>query len=395
MGSNIQNLNYVLDDTLSYVFGSEFQAAATRAASFKADSTIVLDQAVIEKLFLGNVLENGDHVGKAELDIIFGSLHAIKSIIEWITAYDLDMERSLFRIWSYNNLSPTHGTFWKVFPGLWDFLERDYLSEEQRENNPHLADGKTDKDLLNDLVFFFLDELDTYFKEGYPNPQFKSSSIPGMLPLRNNFLKTRSGASGRLGNSKADLIKAIDYFSSAYKYYFTPSAQIPQGVRDEILTNYGWIGDCLSKLKTAVQQGSEFYYPDELPKGVTVWNYTSSAENGINFGKLFTPGQLSLNKLIVTEADGRTPQFFGWKTNSAGGNGTAITTRAGFAQYTHIGFQFDLTALDEVFAGKLKKDGIHYTGKQWVKTLYPNILLTPQNGELLYNFYKGLYSYSE
>jgi hypothetical protein len=100
MGTNIHDLNDVVDDTLQYVFGDVFEAAADRAASLPSNTSFSIEKAIAKKLFVETIFEDGDSIGSAELDLLFSFLRLIKSSFEWIAAYDLEFDRYVFRLWS-------------------------------------------------------------------------------------------------------------------------------------------------------------------------------------------------------------------------------------------------------------------------------------------------------
>jgi hypothetical protein len=387
MGSNISSLNDVIDDALRYALGDKFEAAAARAELLDYDDTIVLDQVVIDKLFLGNILTDGDHVGRSELNILFSALRVFKAGLEWVAAYDLETDRYLFRVWSYK--TATTGAFFPTIPGLFYALAEPFVSKDVLDNlNTNWNPPASRRGLINDVTAFFLAGVDNFYKTN-----FNATRIPGMLPLRNHFLREREGAQATLNKSKNDLVKAIDGFLGSYDYYFSVGADIPQKAKDE-LANYKWIKDGLTKLKNVVNTGGSFYFSDTLPSGGTTWDYTQvNAKYGINLGKLYTPGQLTLDKLIVTTESGRKPVFYGWSTNTAI-EGITINELENIVSYDNIGFKFNLKSLKEVLVKGLEKDGRILEDTEYVHTIFPDVLFNRQNGEELYTFYNDLYSYT-
>ncbi|MDR3337665.1 MAG: hypothetical protein LBT16_10720 [Treponema sp.] len=380
MGSNIRDINNVVDDALRYVFGDKFEAAAARAAKLSNSDSIVLETDIIEKLFLSDIFKHGDTVGKAELGIILASFRIFKAGLEWVAAYDLDFDRSLFRIWSFNAVN--YGTFFPHFPGLFDALNEPYVTPDQLD-----GDGATKTALINDLLGFLLRETDKYFIQ---NP-LEASRIPDMFPLRNHFLKERAKAQESMDKSRAELLKALETLSGVYDHYFD-DPNIPFIVRNE-LNNYRWVKDGLAQLQNAIKNDGTFYFPEDLPKGAASWSYTdANAKYGINFGKLFTPGQFSPDKLIVTEPGGKRPKFYGWGSDTSG-DGSYISQWEDVATYDWIGFKLNLIFLKQVFVKGLEKDGRVFNDTENVQTLFPDIVLTPDNGNYLYTFYYDLFRY--
>jgi hypothetical protein len=382
MGSNIEDLNDVVDDALRYVLGDSFEAAAERAAALAYGDTFTAEQAVIEKLFLSDILEEGDPIGRAELENIFASFRVFKSGLEWIAACDLETDRFLFRLWSFNAV--TYGTFFPIFPGLFDELNKPYVSPDKLK-----GDGTTRTDLINNIMAFIFQGVDNYFTE-HPEESYR---IPDMLPLLNHFLKDRSKARTMMDQSKTDMVKAIDALINVWDFYNSSSPNIPRSIKNK-LNNYRRFKDGLTELKTAIESGGTFYYSNELPADGSVWDYTEvNAEYGINMGKLYTPGQLNPDKLIITEPGGRRPKFFGWGMDTAA-VGTYIRAQTDFAGYEWIGFQLNLIPLKQIMVKGLVKDGRSLNDNEYVHTIFPDILLTRQNGEKLYEYYYQLYNYS-
>jgi hypothetical protein len=387
MSTRIENMNYMLDDGLKYIFGDAFEAAAARAASLGYDDTIQMDQAIIEKLFLGTLLQDGDHAGRAELNILFGYLQTIKAGLEWLSSYDLEFDRYVFRFWSYVG---GDDAFFPLFPGIYDEINKSYVPEDELR-----GDSNGVKSLINDIMAYLFTSFDRYFtKPDFPEHGDDIHRIPDMLPLRNHFLKALPRAQTMMTKSKADLNKAFDLYLGAYNYYTGPGSSMPQVVSNN-LNNYRWLGDYLSQLKAAVSTGETFYYPENLPTSGNSWNYNvSNAQHGINFGKLFTPGQLALDKLVVSETGGKRPKFYGWGIGTAG-EGTYIKSPVDFSNHEWAGFQLDLRSLKQVYVKGLEKNGISLDNMDYVyvHTLFPDILFTRDNGKYLYELYYDKYNY--
>ena len=197
------------------------------------------------------------------------------------------------------------------------------------------------------------------------------SHRPANLPLRNNFLKNRNN--GMMVKSKADFIKAIDDSVAAYDHLIGSSSNYPDAAKDT-LRDYQWIKDCLGKLKTAINNGSEFYINE--PSGASYNNTAAGAFFGINMGKFFTAGQLSIDKLISFTGTGNSvsPKFFG--TND-GETFTQISSKADIAQYQLVGFELNLAPVKQIVV----------TGFDDVPNTQQLALFPPEIGEALWGFY--------
>jgi len=117
------------------------------------------------------------------------------------------------------------------------------------------------------------------------------------LPFNNNFLKARSG---KMDAAKATFIKAVEGLQASYTAILTNN-NYPQAVKDA----YPALNDGANKLIAAVRNGGVFYFPEGDPTKGSVW---PTSGNGIDMGKLFTPGYFSLDKLFETE--GGKPVFY-------------------------------------------------------------------------------------
>jgi hypothetical protein len=392
----IDSLNEVVDDFLKYVLGDAFETAASRAYQLNYGDSIILDPGIAEKLFLNKFLTAGDHVGRPELEIIFSCLRGFKAGLEWLAAYDLRFDRYIFRLWSFNAVD--YGTVFPHIPGLYYELNKPFHKPEQIASINDGIGGV--KQVLNDVVEFFLQNMDDRFIS-FPG---EARRIPDMLPLRSPFLKERKGALEMLNKAKFDLNKAVDSLIRVYEYYYdSPETNIPQMVKDG-KSKYRWVKSALTQAKDALNTGGNFFFPETLPSSGNDWPYSQgNSKYGINLGKLFTPGQLALDKLIVAEAGGKRPQFFGWGDNTAA-EGTYIGKQEDFTQYKYTGFKFNFKSLKEVIVKGFEKDGTALNDTEYVHTLFPDLLFyenVPDSmdipyaiGQRLYTFYYDLYDYT-
>jgi hypothetical protein len=180
------------------------------------------------------------------------------------------------------------------------------------------------------------------------------------LPLKNNFLKDRNN--GKMDASKQDFIKAIDAAVGAYDN-LDKEQLIPPGVKDEI-KNRQWIKAGLTALKNAINGGGTFWIPNGEPVG-NVWP-TADGSMGVNLGRLFTPGYLSLDKLI--ENTSGTPVLYGFFRN--GGDPVAVSTKADIAKYEAFGFKFKTGPLYGAAGVVVKIDGMEDVPAEYVPPLF-------------------------
>jgi hypothetical protein len=200
---------------------------------------------------------------------------------------------------------------------------------------------------------------------------------PASLPFRNNFLKDRNN--GMMVKSKADFIKAIEDAIAAYDLWIGSGSKLPQGYKDT-LNEYKWARDGFSQLKTAINNGQAFYVKLE-GSGNTYSNTAEDALYGIDLGKFFTPGYLSLDKLIETTGSGATtaPVFYGCQSGYSGG--VKITAVTQIKNYQRIGLKFNTapgSSLKQVlllFPSELEEEA------QYLKMLPPEI------AEAVYGWY--------
>jgi len=197
-------------------------------------------------------------------------------------------------------------------------------------------DWNTDLNFLkNGPLWDDWDELKTYKPSG------------ANLPLRNNFLKDRNN--GMMPKSKADFIKAIDDTIAAYDLWIGAGSKLPQGYKDT-LADYAWAKQGFTQLKTAINGGGNFYLKI-LDSGATTYaNTQQDAVIGINMGKLFTPGQLAIDKLIETTTiagKGPAPKFYSYDEQND--EVVEITQRSQIRSYGNtVAFKFKLQPIKEI-----------------------------------------------
>jgi hypothetical protein len=221
--------------------------------------------------------------------------------------------------------------------------------------------GKAELDLIFSLMRIFRGSLEwvtaydwntdlTFLQTEWKDLEENIANLkPKDLPFGNNFMKDRKN--GMMDKSKADLIKALEDSIAAYTYYIGNDGQLPQGAKDTLI-KYEWIKDGAGKLRSAINSGGNFYLQKNLDQ-LSGSNYDNTATNaliGINMRKFFTPGQFAIDKLITTEAGGKSPQFYGFKNDSGSESdaSAALSGTPAWTDYGAIGFRLILAPVREV-----------------------------------------------
>jgi hypothetical protein len=132
------------------------------------------------------------------------------------------------------------------------------------------------------------------------------------LPFNNNFLKVRSG---KIDKSKEDFINAIKGLQASYTAI--QSSELYSG---KVKEAYGTINDGFSEMLKAINNKGKFYIPEDDPTTINSWPKKDGKDVAatIDFGKFFTEGYLSLDKIFETTENGK-PVFYlhGQKLTSA------------------------------------------------------------------------------
>jgi hypothetical protein len=334
ISSNPEGFNDILDDFLGYVLGPAFEEAEDRLDSIAGyNQTVLLNNRLKADLNLDNLFGLGDtYIGKAELEALFASLRFLKAAMEWLVAYDWRMDMTILRVPAVNN-----------------------------------GDG------VNEIMSTVLTHpgspfLSVLYKAANNSP------LSGILPFRTGFMKDRRN--GMMSRARTDLSRAVNDFIAASNY-LEPNAK-------NKLTNtaeYQWILDACKALQEALNSGRNFYFPAVLPEKGAPWVTQSNAEYGINIDKAFIPGALSIDKLMITEDGGSTPVFYGFTGNDGTGTGTPVTEKSGLDQYNSFGFELNKSNLDQIIVKGLE-------GKKWAHAQFPELLLTRENGSLLWEYYQ-------
>jgi hypothetical protein len=325
---NSSGWNDLLDDSLRYIFGDAFEAAADRAERLGNERIILDTPEIIKALFLTDYVSPGESIGKEELNAVFGALRVVKAALEWIASYD----------WETDTL-----------PFPWDLKQpfNTIMSETllRLEERMYLRD---------------INELDQ------------------VLPFKNFFLKDRRN--GRMERSRADFRKALKSLTYAWDYYADDSNTVPTALKAKA-NAHRWLGEGLAQLGSTLGSGGTFYFPKQLPQD-GMWPSSASADYGVNMDKIFISGLLALEKLIVTEQGGKAPVFYGL-ANETAANGVAITSKGQFAQYSVVNIAFNAKTLNQVFEKGFKE----YQDTVWLHTVFSGAFFNRQNGEKFYEFY--------
>ncbi|MDR2477468.1 MAG: hypothetical protein LBD18_06765 [Treponema sp.] len=313
ISSNRNGFNDLVDDILQNIFGSTFEEAASRLDLLDYNDTVVLNQRLIDRFELERFFGGGTvQVGKAELDIIFAYLRAIKAGFAYLASYNLECDLT-----------------------------------------PLLIPGISDDDSLNEiLATVFRATLDPrLLREG------SAKSLAGILPLRNLLLRTRK--SSVVDRSKNELASAVQKAKTAFDYYCGPSSHLSAEAKTTI-AGYLWIQDGLNQLQAALANGSVFYIPEALPAtGQTSWPSPAAAKYGVQTSRFFSAGVFSINKLVLTENSGRRPVFFGLDASKT--NGERILGEDQFDRntysYSAYTFGIDTAYLKSIFVKGFEQYG--------------------------------------
>jgi hypothetical protein len=347
-GGNANAVNMLLDDLLLDAFGKDFEEAAARTALIDYDERFVIDPALFRALApmgLDKLIQEGDPVGRAELDILISFIRMIKAAVEWLASYDWEIDTRFIRV--------------------------DWWETTVEMLNPNYC--------MNKILY-----------DGYGLiPKFWSAKIADnkllaqMLPLQNNFLKDRNN--GMMFKAKNDFSQAINALKESINYLCSPGANVSSKTLDVLDQKYPWLQDFLAELKDSISSGGNFYLPEHRPTG-TVWGITNTnAKYGFNINKLFTPGQLAIKKMVSTENNGTSLQFFGFNTGDSL-HGSVITGIEQCDEYADASFEVNLAPIKEVMTKGLEK----YQGKEYVHTIFPQMLLDTHYVKPFYEFYNQL-----
>jgi hypothetical protein len=344
-GGNPNRINLLLEDLLIDAFGSDFEEAAKRPASMDYTDRFVIAPSMLQALApmgLDQWFQDGDPIGRAEIDVILSFVRMVKAGVEWLAAYNWEIDTSFIRVdWWYTTVSMLNPNY-SVNKILYDSY------------------GLVPKFLAAKVV--------------------DNTLMGKMLPLRNNFLKDRNN--GMMARAKNDFALAVDTLKAAIDYYYSPGAQVSAKALTKLNDEYPWLRKSLAELKTAIGTGGNFYIPETLPLTDSWIISESDAKYGINLDKLFAPGQLALNKLVSNETGGTTLKFFGFNDLE---NGTAITEQSQLSLYENGSFEVNLSPLKAVLV-----KGLNYNDKVWIHTLFPSMLLDMHNVKPFYEYYYQL-----
>jgi hypothetical protein len=280
--NNRDGFNNRLDDILKYVFGADFEEAASRVAKLKYDDPpVVLNERLKERFNLEEFYGPEEtYIGKAEMDMIFSYLRAIKAAVEYLTAYDWEIQ---LRTW------------------LLDEIEGDWGLEKILENMFRMGTVRDDRK--------------DYWKD--------SITVSRILPLKNNFLKIRNRSS--MVKARQEFTNAAVAAQTAIEYYFGSGNRLSDTAKSNLNTKFLWVRGALRQAKTALETNGIFYFPQKLPKTdsekimATAWPdgsedvYLGNSKNrvyGISVSEFFTPGKFSLPNLFTTTAAGTIPVMY-------------------------------------------------------------------------------------
>jgi hypothetical protein len=293
---NTTGLNAALDDAIAAIFNnSAYTEATTRTAKLKGKEPVKLDADIVADFGLSGFFGSEDvYIGWAELELLLSALKLVKATLLYVDSYN----------WNYDI------GFVKNLP--WDESA--------------------------------LDQIDAIVE----------ANRNKVLPLRINFMTDRGGS--YLENSRQAYIEAIESIIGVYDYYTGSSSKLPTGYKDT-LNDFKWTKDAAVKLKTAIRDRGTFHVQDTIPNGDTYNNTGTNALFSINFAKLFTPGQLALEKLIETEGSGSTksPVFYG-HTDGTPGSLKKIESSGDLDKYDGIALKFKIGPIGDIIGNNFAKD---------------------------------------
>jgi hypothetical protein len=353
---NPNAFNNYLDDLLNYVFGDTFEDICRRVETLDPSIRIPMENTLLEKfkyfleVFNLDTAYTGEGVflGRVELEAILAYLRIVKASIEFLAAYNWELDSSFIKIRYPYSLVP--------------------------------EDLETINNVINKFLFQEEFGLEAKFKaKGF----IDTGLLTTMLPFRNKFLTKRNDE--MMNRAKSDYLKALSTLLVGYDYYYSTGAQIARQSKELLNDKYSWARDGAGALRQAISLGGNFTVPDKVPADGASWSAaTSGAKYIVNMDKLFTPGQLTLARLISAEQNGKAARFFGFNENGAGG--TPIENMNQIKQYGAFGLEINMKPLKEVF---LKGFEDYSDGKEWLHSLLSGALLTPENGAKLYEYYQA------
>jgi hypothetical protein len=344
IANDLDGFNDFFDDSLSYVFGQQFETACSRASTLPASATVSLNPTLEADLGLSQIYGSGNiTVGRAELDVLISFLRSIKAGFEWCDSYDLRMDL------------------------------RPFLVEVG------------DTDTINDLLAKILTNGNATIPKIIANDE-SYADLSRILPFRNLFLRVRNSA--MMSAAQADLQVAVNTLNQSFGTLYSR-------LDSDAQAKYQWLqGDngFLAQLKSALDSGGNIYFP-AIPQYKSLfdamayqsaWITPSTANLGVNLGNLFTPGFMTLDKLINTDASDHAPQFYGFSGGTSAGPGTTISSYSAIDQYDTYSMELGQN-FKSVF---VKMKGIDAANYQWVSDLFPDFF--PQPGSIATNPDAGL-----
>jgi hypothetical protein len=347
-GGNPQAVNTLLDDLLQDAFGNDFEEAAARTAAISYSDRFVIDPALFRALApmgLDTFIEEGDTVGRAELDMLISFIRMAKAAVEWLAAYNWEIDTRFIRV--------------------------DWWETTVEMLNPNYCLNKVLYDGYGLIPKFWTAKL------------ADSKLLAQILPLKNNFLKDRNN--GMMPRARQDFARAVAGLEAAVGYYYSPGANVSSKARSVLERDYPWLRDFLAKLTDAINGGGNVYFPETAPSE-PAWNITpANAKYGFNLGKVFTPGQFALKNLVSSEDNGTSLRFFGFNAGDSQ-NGHVITRIEQLDEYDNAAFEVNLAPLKEAVVKGLDR----YQDREYIHTIFPEMLIDTHYIEPFYEFYHQL-----
>ncbi|MDR3284087.1 MAG: hypothetical protein LBS97_02785 [Treponema sp.] len=294
IASNTVGFNPLVEKIQRDIFGKDYEAIVSRAASFPANAKVELHSGLKTRFELDDYYgPETTYVGKAELDYIFGTLEAIKAAVEYLSAYDLTID---LRNWLITQIVPEDG-----------------LDEVLQKMFDTAAKNGARENLWKD----------------YP-------TVINMLPFRNNFLRVRNASA--LPRAKSDFTKAFGMINDSLSHWYGTGSNSSgsSSWSPAAASKNNWAKNGIVQVKAAVEGNGVFYFPNKIPDTFIDpdwvwpspgwdWPVSTTLDTaevkiyGLDLAQFFTPGVFSLQNLFATEMGGEAPQLWQieWYENKA------------------------------------------------------------------------------
>jgi hypothetical protein len=385
---NPNGFNDLLQKIDMRLFESTFKTAANRAERLPASARVNLHPNLKTRFGLDKYYGAGDtKVGKAELDYIFGVLWSLKAAVQFLRAYDWELD---LRPWT--GLTP---------------------------DRPITAQDGLDQ--VIDLIF---QDAEGYKTEKWAAYWRDAATVTKALPFKNRYFMSMRDAS-YLGKAKSSLLTGLSMINSAMTVWHGQGGNFSSTAK----ANYAYAKEGFSKAEAALSSGGKFPFPKKLPlpSAAAVWpDNIASSDYVVDIKELFAPGAFTLQNLFTTELKGAAPSMFKikWYEDASGnpvfptqpskqavlvtqpitGDGAEANVEGNFsAPYGLWTFEVDTGNLRKIFPrGFSQQNYVRQTGnKAYLYEVFPTIPLWParptyfsgkdgrRSAKNLYNYFHG------